>query len=129
MIYDNTPTVPEEVQLNSADLLSKWGFGDGEWIDWLKEFGTFDTSAVLVELVRRKLIPALDQKVEIEVHYSTNHNPCRAKTVDGEDVVKWHTEADCPVKLTPEWIVVPGAEVLALAREMAQEDSENKERR
>src|SRR5687768_2210978 len=108
MIFDETPTPPDTVQLNSESLLSKWGFCDGDLLQWLYDFGKLDQHATLVELVRRRLLPALNQKVEIEV-IATCHNPCRATTVDGEDVTKWHSELNCPVKLTPEWVIVPGA--------------------
>lgn len=117
-------TVPETVQLNSSCLLSKWGFGDGDELDWLHEHGDFDKHAVLVELVKTRLLPALAQKVEVEI-IETIHNPVRAASVDGEDVTKWHYEIDCPVNLTPAWVIVTGAEVLALAQEIARNNSAN----
>ena len=121
-LFDDSPSAPETVQLNSASLLSKWGFGDGDDLNWLFEFGDFDKHATLVELVRRKLLPILDQKVEIEV-INTCHNPCRARTVDGENVTKWHYELNPPIKLTPKWVIVSGADVLNLAQELAREGS------
>lgn len=115
---DDVP--PEVVQLNSFCLLSKWGFSDGDLLSWLYRFGHPNHHAVLVELVRKKLIPALDQEVEIQI-IETIHNPCRAKTVDGVDVTRWHYESDCPVKLSPAWVIVSGAEVLAVAEALMRE--------
>jgi hypothetical protein len=75
-------------------LLSKWGFGDGDmpddvW-DYLDEHGPLhvDWHAVLRLLVRRHLIPALeDAGHQIEVYdVETIHNPIRASKGDGVEV-------------------------------------------
>lgn len=71
------------------DLLSKWGFGDGdrlgEWVyDWSGRFDfEYNEHKVLEELVKRFLLPKLDKKVEISF-MSTIHNPVRAEMIDGE---------------------------------------------
>lgn len=118
-MFDQTPTPPETVTPHSASLLSKWGFGDGDQLDWLAEHGDFDHDKTLCALVRRKLLPALTQKVEVE-EISTIHNPIRARTVDGVDVTHLHYDGEWHAEmLTPESVDVPGAEVLAIAREVS----------
>lgn len=74
--------------LYADDLLSKWGFGDGDRLsDWVYEsFNRFDfeynNHKLLEELVKRFLLPKLDKKVEISF-ISTIHNPVRAEMIDG----------------------------------------------
>jgi major membrane immunogen (membrane-anchored lipoprotein) len=75
--------------LYADDLLSKWGFSDGDrlsdWVyDRLNRFDfEYDNHKVLEELVKRYLLPKLDKKVEI-YFISTIHNPVRAEMIDGE---------------------------------------------
>jgi hypothetical protein len=116
MEENEPPELPEYVTLCASCLLSKWGFEDGDLLSFLNDWITCDRRAVLVELVKRKLLPALKQQVEFEV-IETNHNPIRALTVDGQDVTMWHFESliDCPVKFEPESVEVPGWEVLEFA--------------
>lgn len=70
------------------DLLSKWGFSDGDRLsDWVYEnLDRFDfeyeSHKVLEELVKRYLLPKLEKKVEI-FFISTIHNPVRAEMIDG----------------------------------------------
>ena len=108
--------------LFSADLLSKWGFNDGDdpeaWLDYCEANG-IDYNTVdfpLVELVRRYLLPALDQDVTV-VEIQTIHNPIRAETVDGIDVTEaWMGRAP-ELQLTPERVDVPMVEVARIAQE------------
>lgn len=125
MFYDDPPAIPETVQLYSQCLLSKWGFCDGDILEWLSDFGAFDRRAVLVELVKTKLLPTLNQPVEFEV-INTIHNPIRVTTVDGQDVTHWHYETNLPELLTPEEVTVSGAEVLTLARQIQQRQDRRK---
>lgn len=112
------------ITLVSSDLLSKWGFNDGEppdaWLDYCEANG-IDYNAVdfpLAALVRRYLVPVLDQTVTV-VDIETIHNPIRVDTVDGQDVTEvWHGRAPEP-RLTPEHVVVPMAAVADLARSLA----------
>lgn len=115
------------LRLLSSGLLSKWGFSDGdvpdEWLDWCEERGIDWTALrgwrayVLPELVRRYLMPALEQKVEL-VDIGTNHNPIRAGTVDGIDVSdRWYDNSDDEPELDPEYVEIPFGKVLEVARE------------
>lgn len=86
--------------------------------DWLDEhapdldYAAVNDKAVLVRLARERLVPALDQHVEV-VEIETSHNPIRATTVDGVDVEPcWYGDAPSPT-LTPECVMVPMADVLA----------------
>lgn len=117
-MLDTPPTPPEKVTLYAAGLLSKWGFMDGDELDWLWEFDIKDKHAVLCAVVRQKLLPALKQAVEVE-EICTIHNPIRARTVDGKDVTHLHyTASNCEDMLTPASIDLTGAEVLAIARSL-----------
>lgn len=120
MLYEPDPEVPKTVTLHAECLLSKWGFCDGDLLEWLCEFGDFNEHDVLCAVVKQKLIPALAQKVEVEV-LGTCHNPIRAKTVDGVDVTDLWFDAfrkmPAPV-LTPASVDVTVEEILAIARSL-----------
>lgn len=111
------------VTLFSRSLLSKWGFNDGdtpaEWCDYCDDRG-IDWSQLefpLVDLVRRYLLPVIEQVITV-VEIETSHNPIRVETVDGVDVTEaWYGRAPEPT-LTPEYVDVPWAEVVRLAREL-----------
>ena len=116
-MFDYPPETPETVQFCTSGLLSKWGFSDGDLLDWLYEHNIdYDPHATLIECVRRKILPALKQNIEIR-EIGCIHNPCRAGTVDGVDVTElWYSSSkklDPP--LSPEWIVMSGAEILEIA--------------
>lgn len=110
------------MRLCSSDLLSKWGFDDGaspyEWIDYSRRNGIDPVKVPFpwAEIVRRYLLPALEQRVTLA--YSTNHNPIRAKTVDGVDVEGCWDDAGAPGPvLTPGYVDVrlPLADIVAIA--------------
>ncbi len=76
--------------LDAEDLLSKWGFGDGDalddwWWDNFAEEPPFNDHDMLHALVLAYLVPALrDAAHEVEIfRIETNHNPVRAETLDG----------------------------------------------
>lgn len=116
--FSHDPEPPETVTLFAEGLLSKWGFSDGDLLDWLYEFGVRDKHTVLCAVVRQKLLPALAQKVEVE-EIGTCHNPIRARTVDGVDVKNlWYDAAYEKKLLTPDSVTVTGAEVLEIARSL-----------
>lgn len=121
-----------ELTLTSDCLLSKWGFNDGDCpddlYDWCEAQG-FDIDpwpkvrhwhAVLVRLVRERLVPALDQAVEV-AEITTNHNPIRATTVEGVDVSECWYHNDAKTALTPESITVSYDDIMAAARQIYQE--------
>lgn len=107
--------------LRSEDLLSKWGFNDGEppeaLLDVLDAEGIAyptDWHAILVQLVEENLLPVLDQRVEV-VTLETNHNPIRADRVDGVELEDWTGAGD--IVLSPESVDVPVERVLELVRQ------------
>lgn len=112
------------IRLFSGDLLSKWGFNDGddpeEWLDYCEVHG-IDCNEIdypLVDLVRRYLLPAIEQAVTV-VEIETCHNPIRAETVDGVDVSgAWYDSRLNEPTLTPGYVEVPMAEVARIAQEL-----------
>lgn len=124
--------------LRAADLLSKWGFGDGrlpdELLEWLarEDPAAHDDAVwyrlgelvdawpgVLVGLVRARLLPVLDHQVGRAERLGLNlvtgmgHNPARAELVDGADVTEcWYGRQPDPV-LTPAGVLVPWPDVWA----------------
>ena len=113
-------TTAATLTLWSDGLLSKWGFNDGDepdaYLDWCDEHGhpyPDDWHTVLRTLVRTRLAPALDQRVEL-VDIETNHNPIRAERVDGQDVTDLWRKTEPGLTLSPESVEVPFADVLAL---------------
>jgi hypothetical protein len=113
--------MPEpHLTLFSWCLLSKWGFNDGDapdqWYDYCEALSVDYTKLdfPLVQLVRRYLVPKLEQAVKV-IDVETSHNPIRVETVDGQDVTEaWYGRTPAPT-LTPEYVDVPMADVLRLA--------------
>jgi len=128
-MFEETPELPETVHLFTESLLSKWGFHDGDQLDWLwSHHRKYDKHAVLIECVKRKMLPALTQKVEIR-EIGCCHNPCRAGTVDGVDVTHLWYDPDLKLDppLSPDFVVMTGAEIVAIAEELRR-NSENAKR-
>jgi hypothetical protein len=109
-------------RLHSRDLLSKWGFNDGDMpldvFEWLEAdsvdfFPAFSWDDVLLRLVREHLLPVLDQAVV--VYEIAPHNPIRAETVEGVEVDCYDLEP--AIALTPEYVDVPYGAVLAAVRD------------
>jgi len=127
------------LHLFTRGLLSKWGFDDGDPFDEVAEWfhdshgvppmghcdcPSFDLGVddrvLLVELVKRRVLPVLDQRVEVEV-IETIHNPIRACSIDGvpvDDEVHYN-RAPAPAEITPDSVAVSYADVVALAAELA----------
>ena len=122
------------VVLDPNDLLSKWGFADGDAVsnaadqtdlpipEWERVLSV--SHDVLTVLVRRFLVPTIPNKVEL-CELSTMHNPIRAWFVDGVDVSdRWYDSAsdlfDLPCVTVP-WSVV--AEVASHVVQLKQEAS------
>ncbi|MER7046767.1 hypothetical protein [Streptomyces jumonjinensis] len=103
------------------DLLSKWGFNDGvppdDWYDYCDRHG-IDPNQVeypLVTLVRKYLVPLIDQAITV-VDIETNHNPIRADSIDGTDVIHlWRESKSAVPRLTPETVDVPMTDALRIA--------------
>ncbi len=114
------------LRLHSASLLSKYGFNDGDLLnnvaDWLEadgiDYGVADDAwhPVLRRLVRDHLLPALEQEVVV-YDIETSHNPIRAESVDGRAVYDTEPKRNVGIELTPEFVEVPYAVVLAAVRE------------
>ena len=112
------------LMLRSDGLLSKWGFGDGDLPDTVWDlidahgidYAALDWHRVLTQLVRERLLPALDQRVEV-YEIDTIHNPVRAATIDGEPVSDDVIYGRVPEPtLTPEYVVVPWEAALVAIR-------------
>jgi hypothetical protein len=96
-------TTPEQgLSLHANDLLSKWGFADGDLIYNFWEDTHPDESipeiyshSVLIELVRAHLLPALAEQGHSFIHHeiSTIHNPIRLYELDGKGV-DWFDHKD-----------------------------------
>lgn len=117
------------LHLYSSSLLSKYGFNDGDTpeqlqdhLDSLGQPYPDDWRAVLVHLVRTRLLPVLDQQVEVEV-LCTNHNPIRAVTVDGLNVEDCHMGDQPEPDLTPDSVEVPWPDVLAAIQHVLNEET------
>ncbi len=95
----------KDTVLYSWCLLSKWGFNDGDLFDEYDLNHNF-----LCAVVKRKLIPKLEQKVEI-ISMETIHNPIRAKTVDGVDVTKFWYDDTNSIGLSPKEVIVTAKEL------------------
>lgn len=123
----------------TSGLLSKWGFGDGDMLDdWLFDHGFRRPDSwepnpehplpkwnhdedphgfrhrVLIRVVREHVLPAIEQDIEV-YEISTNHNPIRARTVNGAEWDAYTASVDGV--LTPEWVEVGEDVLLAIARE------------
>jgi hypothetical protein len=67
-------------------------------------------------VVERLVVPRLDQRVETYT-LASSHNPIRARTIDG-------AEADSDSTLTPEFIEVPVAQIIEVARTLPPVDGD-----
>ena len=111
--------------LFSGDLLSKWGFNDGDdpddWLDWCEaqgiDYTKFDFPWAAV--VRQHLLPAIEQDVTV-VDIETCHNPIRVDTLHGVNVVDyWRDNRRNDSLLTPDHVEVPMVEALRIALDEA----------
>ena len=116
----DAPVRPVEgvIEFYPSGLLHKFGFGDGDMLEDLREEHGLkvDRSDLLAAVVERLVVPRLDQRVETYT-IGSMHNPIRARTVDGE-------EADLDSTLTPEVIEVPIAQIIEVARTLPTVDDE-----
>ncbi|MGJ8652606.1 MAG: hypothetical protein ACSHX8_04990 [Opitutaceae bacterium] len=105
----------QSVTLDSKSLLTKWGFEDGDCLNWLSTFGEFNEIKVLETLVRVYLLPVLDEQVELCCLHNI-HNPIRALKINGEHVSDcWDDEARMEGLVNDHQVVVLGDQVLVVA--------------
>lgn len=114
---------------HTNDLLSKWGFDDG---DILNDFAfnnnlefTNDPAEshsgsheALIKIVREHILPRLDQKVVVQT-ISCIHNPIRALTVNGCDTSAFWYESFSPPFITPATIDIPNETILEIVKEFS----------
>lgn len=98
--------------LDAEELLSKWGFSDGDILsNWWWDFNNDDPPFleeehdVLFSLVETYLVPVIKEAGrEIEIYrIHTNHNPVRASTLDGvnvDDLSRDYERFQPPVSVT-----------------------------
>lgn len=92
-------TVQRFITLDAEDLLSKWGFGDGDvihdiWWDWFGEdINHSQRDDILYAIIMEYLVPAMSKAgLEVEIFkIDTNHNPVRASHVNGVEIES-HTD-------------------------------------
>lgn len=112
------------------DLLSKWGFSDGDRLGEYvyNEFKVYDfhynEHKTLEELVKRYLLPKLEKKVET-MYIGTIHNPVRAEMIDGE-YYENHYEHDDDGLLGDVTVEVTPEQVLAVMKNNGYETKEAK---
>lgn len=100
-------------------LLSKWGFYDGDQLAWLQAVGDYDHRAVLVEVVKTRLVPALGHEVVLDV-VETRHNPIRARSVDGIDTSQHWEDPDFSFNFAGlDAVSILKTEVLEIAKRLA----------
>lgn len=92
--------MPKPLTLDAANLLSKWGFEDGDIIDnylldlsesWGVRCPSPDAHELLVALVRAYLLPEVREQVEV-YEIRTAHNPIRVASVDGTPVDDYYPQ-------------------------------------
>ena len=110
------------MNFETADLLNKWGFGDGDMLyDFKVEHGLkVIAHTLLVEVVKRHVLPELRKHHRIEVTIVPGlHNPIRLTEVDGIAVDAFdHGEFDQPtIQLSPETVEVSDDVILGIASE------------
>lgn len=111
------------------DLLSKWGFSDGDILDdflWnnnisLPSYEGEDYSRshqALIHVVKTLIIPELDQRVAVTV-IGCIHNPIRAVAVNDRDVTGLWTRGCAFELITPRTIEIPNDKILAILHDFA----------
>jgi len=106
--------VIDTVTFYTHHLLSKYGFEDGDLLgDIVEERGLgVDHRDLLIAVVERLVVPLLDQEVVLDIiGGGTFHNPIRIRSIDGD-------EAYLGDLLTPEDIVIPVSDIIAIAAEL-----------
>lgn len=104
------------LRLHSSDLLSKWGFGDGDvlaqwWWDVYDEEPPKNDHDLLYVLVTQYLLPLLRKEgYDVQVYrILTTHNPVRAEYINGKSlsdlsIIDGDLLGDSVVELTKEQV-------------------------
>jgi hypothetical protein len=104
----------QTIRFDTAGLLDERGFDDGLLLDdfmYDHEIEHTDFVELLVEVVRRLLVPRLDQDVTVERVDTAMLNPILASTIDGEPVGPGS-------RITPAYVDVSVADILRVADDM-----------
>ncbi len=107
------------IRFYTNDLLSRYGFGDGDLlVAFLSDHCLDDVhNQVLAETVIRYVIPTVNREIELlqpENWYWTAHNPIRAKKVDGTEVDDVGDNKN--LALMPEFVDIEEGVILDIAR-------------
>lgn len=105
----------------TADLLSKWGFDDGDLIDNFLQSHQFpidiiDTTPLWQRVFAELVLPAIENEIEFAWEPSM-HNSALAKTVDGVKVGR-SADRHSEIHIRPEYVDVPDDDILRWANEL-----------
>ena len=107
-----------EMRFHTSDLLSKWGFDDGDLIENFLETHEYpthiiDLSPLWQKIFTQHVVPTIQNSIEFEWIPSL-HNGARAKTVDGQLID--HTVTEHPdINIRPSYVDVSDDDVLQMA--------------
>lgn len=120
--HDISPDIPTKVYLHTNSLLSKWGFGDGDKLDWLFDVDpSWDRREVLHAVIEQKMLPELlKNHTDVElVFIECCHNSSRLRSIDGIDVShQWYDGNSRSNDLKPKFIELTGQEIVDIARKL-----------
>jgi hypothetical protein len=106
MFWTPDDPLPSSVTFHTNGLYSKWGFNDGDLLDYLfPGLIPEERHKLLFEIVQVLILPRLDQEVRV-FYMPSSHNPVRAERVNGTEVV-WEGGRGTGEPLTPEVIELP----------------------
>lgn len=96
------------IGLSSDSLFSKWGFDDGDVLNYHPLFDEWDDNhPALIAIVKRFLLPHIKDNYELEVDLHTCHNPIRIKSFNGLDVSPLWYVSGVLLPLAETVIVIP----------------------
>jgi hypothetical protein len=105
---------PEVFVFDTASLYRRSGFESGDLLkSAFPSVGAAELRELLVDVVRRHVLPQLDQQVQV-LQIPGVHNPVRATSVSGVPVV-WTAESGTGPALTPTRVSVKAEDVFACA--------------
>lgn len=111
----------KKITLHTSDLLSKWGFCDGDILDdfiWDNDYEyKVLKHKLLFRLVKKFLLPKLNHKIEV-CFFDTIHNPVRAEMIDGIDYSNWFDDDEWDNKLKPESVEIKEEDIIKEIKKM-----------